>query len=407
MLRQIKLRNFKSFSQATVDLGRFTVMVGANASGKSNIFDAIRFLQGCAQDLTIAEVLRGRYEGGREIWQGIRGGIAEVAKGDLESFCIDSTWDWGKEKLEHHLCCSTADPVQVLEERLVGSNHGRYLFDTHADSLGTGAGLRPGGGIATALRRAGGGGRSPSIVYSSHRSVLGQIEPSLDIHADVLKGANFLTRSARQANFLNITPSQMRDYVPKQARQLGSLGENLSAVLWHLCQDDDRRIELVDWLSELVSPELRDISFVNTELDDVMLSVVEQSGHKISARSLSDGTLRFLGELAALWTAEEGSLLLVEEIENGLHPQRSKLLVELFERMTEERRIQVIATSHSPLILEGLSERSRNSAVLVGRSPDTQESKAIRLVDLPYFDTVFEAKGIEYMMRTGWLEQAL
>lgn len=56
MLTSLTLDDFKSFQHAELELSRLTLLVGANASGKSNVFDAIRFLQGVGLDLAIAAI---------------------------------------------------------------------------------------------------------------------------------------------------------------------------------------------------------------------------------------------------------------------------------------------------------------------------------------------------------------
>ena len=60
MLTSLRLVNFKNFADETLKLGPFTVIVGANASGKSNIRDAFRFLHGIGRGYTLAEIIGGR-----------------------------------------------------------------------------------------------------------------------------------------------------------------------------------------------------------------------------------------------------------------------------------------------------------------------------------------------------------
>jgi hypothetical protein len=410
MLQELKLVDFKSFASATVPFAPLTLLIGANASGKSNVFDALRFLQGTALDLTIAEVLRGRWEGGREIWPGIRGGSAEAARGGRHEFTLESAWALADCVVQHGLTCATGQHPHVTAEWLSSPDAGQYLFDTSAGSLGGGAGVQQGGGIAVALRRTGHGGRNVRDTLSSQRSLLGQIKPHDKTDPRVGDRASLLRTLLRALLFLDITPQRMRDYVPQSAQTLGAEGENLSAVVYAHSADEERKTELVDWLTELCAPELRDVGFVQTDLGDVMLQLVEADGTKISARSLSDGTLRFLGELVALLTAPEGSLLLVEEIENGLHPARAHLLVELLTQITRDRKIQVVATTHSPLVLEALASIAPDvlkQAVLLAREPGKEGTQARKLGDLPHFDELLGKRGIEHLFTTKWLERAL
>ena len=81
MITSLRLKNFKNFADETLKLGPFTVIVGANASGKSNIRDAFRFLHGIGRGYTLAEIIGGKVgEGGQTEWDAIRGAPIEIAR---------------------------------------------------------------------------------------------------------------------------------------------------------------------------------------------------------------------------------------------------------------------------------------------------------------------------------------
>ena len=200
----------------------------------------------------------------------------------------------------------------------------------------------------------------------------------------------------------------MRGYSPQQDIELGAEGENISSVLWSLSQrDPDTEQEWVDWLSELCGTEIVGLDFSRTELGDVMLVLVEKDGTRTPARSLSDGTLRFLGTLVALRTVRQGRLVILEEPETGLHPQRIHLLVEFLESLVRERGLQVILTTHSPQVLMALSPEALKNTVLCARSPEQEGTVLRRLGDLPHFEEVSKHSTIEHLFTTGWLERAL
>jgi AAA15 family ATPase/GTPase len=67
---------------------------------------------------------------------------------------------------------------------------------------------------------------------------------------------------------------------------------------------------------------------------------------------MSDGTLRFIAILIALMTRPEKSLLIVEEIDNGLHPSRSGLLIKVLRELGEKRKIDLLVTTHNPALLD-------------------------------------------------------
>jgi predicted ATPase len=405
MLTKLRLRNFKSFEDQTVTLGPVTMLVGANASGKSNFLDSIRFLQGVSLGLPIADVLRGRWDGGREVWPGIRGGVAEAVRAGKSGFVVDTTWVVEGMTLQYSIACSTEPEPIVLQETLHLRGSPAHLFQTRARSPGADVG--PKNGLRRVHLRGRLGGTRLGVYYSSARSLLGQIQPHPRAHPAVMHAIVAIRKALSSSLFLDIMPSRMRDYVPASVPALGANGENLSAVLHRYCQDEEQKRDLIDWISELCAPSIVDIAFTETDLKDVLFALVEKDGTRISARSVSDGTLRFLGELTALLTSEKGAVLLMEEIENGLHPARVHLLVEILESVTKGGDRQVIATTHSPLVLQALSPAALGDTVVFGRHEDQPGTQMKRLADLPSFEDVLARRGIEHLFTTKWLERAL
>jgi hypothetical protein len=164
MIERVRLRDFKSFEDQTVPLARFTVLVGANAAGKSNFLDGLRFVQGLGLGVSLREIFMGQYSGGQQVWRGLRGGVKEGARHGASSFALDVSWRLDDQGLDHHIRCGTGDTPSILAERLVAV--GSPLFDTDGASLGGNAGPGDGGAITAALKRSG-KGRSLSSVYRS------------------------------------------------------------------------------------------------------------------------------------------------------------------------------------------------------------------------------------------------
>ena len=89
MIESIRLIDFKNFADATLKLGPLTTLVGANASGKSNVRDAFRFLHGISRGYSLAEIIGEKWgEGGTLQWKGIRGGTREACREGAERFEI-------------------------------------------------------------------------------------------------------------------------------------------------------------------------------------------------------------------------------------------------------------------------------------------------------------------------------
>jgi predicted ATPase len=393
MLISLRLKNFKSFADQTVQLSPLTLLLGANASGKSNFLDAIRFLQGVGLDLSLSDVLRGRVEGGREIWPGLRGSAEEVARSGTKSFTLESRWSIGREELTHSITCRV-DPEPVVDHESLQAKNIGMLFDTQASVLKGWEGLAGPSSVKRGRAMRAGADRHPA-----RRSLLGQIEhhrgrgEGVRLN-DVVEQCHALQTAMRSTLSLDLSPARMRSYVHRSHDHLGTSGENLSAVVYRLCQDSDRKSELIGWLSALCAPDITDLDFVATELGDVMLRVVEKDGTRVSARSLSDGALRVLGKMVAVLTAPEGTLVLMEELEQGLHPAQARLLIQILESATGPGSCQILATTHAPAMLRAMSREALGRAVVFGRRASASGTQAQRVGDLPNIDEILK-DGVE------------
>jgi hypothetical protein len=256
-LSSLKLDDWKSFGSGpdasnVVRLAPVTVLIGPNASGKSNVLDALRFLQGAALDYSLGEILRGHIEGQREIWPGIRGGTVEAARSGTTGFALTTEWvafPYTREPLafqKHVLKVDTQGEVAVEEEGLFSAD-GDVLFHTHAPSLGTSMGRTEDGGLRVASP-AFGKGNFQLDTLSSSRSLLAQLGIE-GRAATVAQHFSQLVRSSlRGIVFLDIQPARMRDYKPENGGQLGVSGENISPALLALSQQEGRLQDVVDWL---------------------------------------------------------------------------------------------------------------------------------------------------------------
>lgn len=420
MLKRLRLKDFKSFVDEQVTLAPLTLLVGANASGKSNFLDAIQFLRATHFDMDLVEILNGEERASPDAWPGIRGRASEVARVGTSCFTLESTWlvpspdeliefhgfhpGGQRGEITHSITCRT-EPQPRLDAEWMAKD-AQLLFTT-----GAALGRRIEVPWKPRFPSRGEEGAS-TVLLDAERTLLWTILGSTtlsvpQIPSDVVQAALGVTIAHQLVSILDIKPERMRGYGRRDG-VLGREGKNVSGVLARLCDEPEAKRGLVDWLSEFCAPEITDLDFVEMkELGDVMAMFVEKGGKRISARSLSDGTLRFLGLLLALRTAEPGSVILMEEVDTGLHPTRIRLLIEYLETVTREREIQVIATTHSPVILQWLSPETLRSTLVFGRVPEHEGTLVRRLGDLPHFDEVAQHKGIDELFTTGWMEMAL
>ena len=192
---------------------------------------------------------------------------------------------------------------------------------------------------------------------------------------------------------------------------LGERGDNLSSALDRLLSRPGLKDELSLWLSRLTPMDVTSIEI--GRLDPFVLAyIIDGKDYRVSLHSASEGTLRFLLILAMLLdstgsTAPFRRTVFLEEIETGLHPTRLNLLVELIESKTlEDPHLQIIATTHSPLLLKLLSRSSIKDALLTYRHERTSQGQVRLLMDIESAPEVAAEFGLDDLLKTGWFENA-
>ena len=122
MIQELLLRVFKNFLVATLPLGNLTLLVGTNASGKSNLRYAFRFLHGVSRGYTLAEIIGEKWiERGTLQWKGIRGGTREATFCGEPTFCLQINTRACIYRIEV-LLGRAEKPPSVVRESLYNSN---------------------------------------------------------------------------------------------------------------------------------------------------------------------------------------------------------------------------------------------------------------------------------------------
>jgi len=169
-----------------------------------------------------------------------------------------------------------------------------------------------------------------SRAYASGAAILFQVMEEGEGNGRETRAlARFVVDELKKFGFLDLSPPQMR--IPSQPgqRTLGDRGENLSSVLAAICADASSKEILLEWVRKLSPMDVDDLLFDQDAAGRILLRLVEKDGRSVSALSASDGTLRFLAILAALFGPEPASFYFIEELENGIHPTQLSLLVDL------------------------------------------------------------------------------
>src|SRR5262249_7061027 len=143
------------------------------------------------------------------------------------------------------------------------------------------------------------GRHPPSKVCFNNIPVLSQVADDFEIEPGINRHfARDIIDSFDAFRFLDLSPSSMR--LPSLPGQdaLGDRGENLSSVLLAICRDPRKKETLLEWINELTPMDASDFEFPSDLQGKVLLTLIEESGHRTTANSASDGTLRFLAMIA-------------------------------------------------------------------------------------------------------------
>ena len=153
--------------------------------------------------------------------------------------------------------------------------------------------------------------------------------------------------------------------------------------------------------------DIEDFEFPVDPVGRIHLILREKSGYKISAYSASDGTLRFLAVLAALLTPKPAGLYFFEEIDNGIHPSRIYLLLDLIESQTAKGHVQVVATTHSPEMLSMVNDETFRHTSVIYRRHETGEAVIRRVSEISNAVELRKSQGLGRLFTGGWMETAL
>jgi predicted ATPase len=326
-ITRVSLRNYRGLGQCDVALGPLTVLVGPNGSGKSNFVDSLRFMSQ-ALDESLDNALRER------------GGIDEVRRrstGHPRHLSV-KVWFRGRDfagAYEFEIGAVRGKDYRVTREECTVKHASFGVPDAHYRVR---AGVLEASSVSAVLPAP-----ADDRLYLVLASALPEFRP-------VFEGLSAI-------DVYNLNPGLMRQpQRPDAGDLLRRDGSNIASVLEHLRRTaPDAKPLIEEYLSRIVpgvvSADRRDLGAYETIefRQDVAGAAAPWS---FPATSMSDGTLRALGILVALFApgANGYSPIGIEEPETALHPAAAGTLLEAIE--SASRRRQVIVTSHSPEMLD-------------------------------------------------------
>jgi predicted ATPase len=474
MLKQILLKNFKSYRDQALPLAPLTLMIGANASGKSNAIEAFRLLSWFSTGERLA-VMQQRMDDasdglrGRALHLGYFGATqfslgCELNEDDFvaDQQAFDEKWHRAKSGIEQDMLESEMLPsylwtrldvtlslnggsLHLLQESISSPTQSKPLYAITKPAPITFS------DIGVEYNNFDEGAEDlPQVTCTNQMALMSQLNTHVAFYKshetaqyEIPQAIRYFCHFLTQTQFLSFEPTLMRaDSYPDT--NLRSNGANLAGVLYTLWQQDLNKNAILEFIRSVPENNVSDVRFfpdrrglvsfelVEKEIDKVTIDLekklpkvdlgrlldgevfhsvehfkkmpetisnkvsdywqstvsLENDGVTITPRGcpaelLSDGTLRVLAIAAAVLSAPVGSTVVIEEIDNGVHPSRARHLLTTMQKYATQRNVHLLLTTHNPALMDALPDTALGDVVFCYRDPQQGDSRLVKLGDLP------------------------
>ncbi len=414
VLQRIAIKGFKSLVNVELELPPLVVLAGPNASGKSNVLDAIQMLARSGTQRTLADALGPPIRGfPAEAFTLPSGGLPALMAQPTASFSIEADLAVGHagngnavERIRYRVGIDI-DPdegvLSLADEYLTRLTKDRQPKDTPRIEVA---------GSELILRRSGGGGRPPHEQLGANHTLLsdarlsGSSYPLFDVVRDELR----LWRTY----YLDPQTAMRAEAPPREVADIGVRGEHVAPFLHGLKTRSPQAFAAVARSLKSIVPAIDalDVS-LDTKRGTLDLQIT-QDGTTFSSRVVSEGTLRVLALCAIAVTATSG-LFAFEEPENGVQPQRLDRIAELLASAAQRGRGQIVVTTHSPGFVAAILSRAQDQRDVglfsVSRDGRSTVIKQMKDFGLWHETAVAELLNepddydkVSALVRRGWLD---
>lgn len=359
MLQSLEVRAFKSLRRVgPVELAPLTVFFGPNASGKSNLLDAIVLLSRLATERTVAEALEGPIRGNPlELFSFPRGaGLPGLVESGDATFRLEAVVRKESERMRYAIelgIVPESGRVTVRDEFLanISSRKGALIGNPRIERHGS----------TLRIRRQGKQSHPFEETLPLNHAILSNRQYGGERFATI-EAARDLVASFR-SYYLDPRTAMRRDQPPREVVDIGTEGELVAPFLYRLRSEHPKKFASIRRTLSTLIPSIDDLR-VNLDRQKGLVDLeILQDGTPFSARIISEGTLRILALLCVTANPWGGPVIAFEEPENGVHPRRIELVAEILGALALRDRDspQVVLTTHSPLFCRavlGLARRN-------------------------------------------------
>ena len=352
MLRHLKVSGFKSLADVEIDLPKMTVLFGPNAAGKSNLLDAIQALSRIGTSRTLSDALAEPIRGYPvEAFSFPQGGLAELLNQQAASFSLGGDLDVAKDHFRYHVTVEIQPGSGGLAVR------DEYLATLNAKGETTGAAAIEVREDKLRLRRKSHPGKPRYEPLGQNYAALSDPRLGAPEYRPIERCRNEL--SGWRTYYLDPRVAMRSAKPPSDARDVGVLGEDIAPFLYRLRAEKPKHFEAVARTLRSLIPSVEDLAVDLDKRRGTLDILIRQGGTHFSSRIVSEGTLRVLALCAIAVNPWSGSLLAFEEPENGVHPRRLELIVQLLTSLAIDQGRQLVVTTHSPLFCDSVLKRGK------------------------------------------------
>lgn len=389
--------NFKSFADATLDLRTpVTILIGRNGSGKSNAIEALELLSALMRGVELSQV----YEPGRGSGLvPVRGGLDQGIRVGEDSFTLslEELSDLFRYAVSYGHFEDLPQSPQLQDRHLREEldAKGRRLMSTRFDERRDGLGVYVFSPHIITVDGVNQPAPEADCFDCYTQAPLSQAvlvdfvrEPLTAAFPDLGRAARFALDLAGTVHILQAIPDAMRPFIGVAGGAQARDASNVAAVLlrWHKGPPGlKKHLEtLAKFLAEFTEDAVRKIEVMeHTPSQQVTFGLQFASGQVHPAAVLSDGTLLALAIGTALLSAKPGSVLVIEDVDHGIHPARASALVNFAEQCASAGGFKVLFTTHNEALLNGLTDEQMKGVVLCWWDEATKASQLKHLTDLP------------------------
>ncbi|MDQ8144276.1 MULTISPECIES: AAA family ATPase [Chryseobacterium] len=400
MITKIKINGFKSFHNFEMSFTPFTVIAGTNASGKSNLFDALILLSKLAETDNIKRALSEQRGEFLELFTMYDlNHYSNMMEFEVEMLVNKKVKDaWGNEavlkytrlryhiKLKRFINKSGLDDVELIYESLVNlkknkddewvkyipksytenwipkveGNRGKPYLDTiKVNEIDT-VSIHQDGSKGGSIRHI--------PLVNANRTVLSSIDTVDFKHILAAK------EEMRSWKFLQLNPDDLREPTSKNngEDEISQTGKNLAAALFRISQNNLFAIGEISRKLNQFLPNFVEVKIVDDkENRQYIIKLIDVDKKEYTSRVLSEGTLRILTLCILEYDEEFSGLLCFEEPENGINPQRVSTMLDLLTDLSSDFSDdqaplrQVIVNTHSPVLVGNLMKNYKNDQLKI------------------------------------------